>query len=406
MKNEILNISKFKRYNCGLNKNRINWNENIGLNVEVMYNKKYYTLTLICYDIITNKVTFTYLNEIQKPMFCGHFIECKFGNIFKDKILIKNKIKETPYEIDYNRCEKELKLNKETVDNLTIGTKIKIFIKCSKCKIEKPNSIVFYNIYKKHSNCQFCSGGLSYPERYFSILMSQLGESYIKTKFIWSRNREYDGYFEKYNLCIELHGNQHYDKGFNTMGGRTIEYEKYNDKYKKHLAKINNIKNYIQIDCRYSDSEYIKTNIIKSLSWLFDFNNVNWDILNKKCENSIVYDICKTWMELEEFDKNVSILSNLYDLSVDTIRIYLKRGSKLWEWCHYNPKEEVKKCAIKSNKLKRKRVICTSTGIIYSSLSEVQEKLKISISAISNCCNKKQGHNTAGGYEWEFYKTS
>lgn len=401
MKNKILNINDFIRYKNGANKGRIDWKSNIGLNVEILYGDKIYTVDII--DIIAgkSKVVFTYLGERQKPMFTGHFIDCKFGKVFSDKIFLKDKIKETNYEIDYDRCHKELNFNNQYINNITFGSDIKIYVKCSKCGIAKRSSVIFLNIYNRNSKCEYCSSGLSYPERYFSSIMRQLDEKYIKTKFNWSNNREYDCYFSQYDLCIELHGLQHYKKGFDTMGGHTVEYEKANDKYKKHMAKQNGIKNYIQIDCRNSNPNYIKNNITKSLSWLFDFSNIEWDAISRQCENSIVLDVCKMWNSLDEYNRTTTSVADMFNISVDSVRIYLKKGNEQ-NWTKYDVSVEITKSALKSNKQKRKKVRCITTGKEYNSLMEIEKELNIPCSNVSKCCNNKYGFKTAGGYVWEF----
>ena len=48
------------------------------------------------------------------------------------------------------------------------------------------------------------------------------------------------------------------------LGGRTLEEEQENDELKKSLAIKNGIKDYLVIDCRESEMEFIKSNILKS----------------------------------------------------------------------------------------------------------------------------------------------
>lgn len=41
---------------------------------------------------------------------------------------------------------------------------------------------------------------------------------------------------------------------------------------------------------------------------------------------------------------------------------------------------------------------------VFDSMKSAERKLGISNSHISACCKKKKGHNTAGGYVWEYYQ--
>lgn len=49
-----------------------------------------------------------------------------------------------------------------------------------------------------------------------------------------------------------------------------------------------------------------------------------------------------------------------------------------------------------------KPIICIETGKIYPSAAEVQRQLGFSKCNISQCCNKKYGYKTSGGYHWKF----
>ena len=66
------------------------------------------------------------------------------------------------------------------------------------------------------------------------------------------------------------------------------------------------------------------------------------------------------------------------------------------EWCtaKYNCNYGTK------NKTTSKKVVCVETGKIYNSTREIERKLCISHTCISDCCNGKQ--KTAGGYHWEY----
>ena len=64
------------------------------------------------------------------------------------------------------------------------------------------------------------------------------------------------------------------------------------------MAIDNGIKleNYITIDCRKSDLEHIKNNIINSkLNEIFDLNEVDWVKIGQDSEKSLVKQVCDYW---------------------------------------------------------------------------------------------------------------
>lgn len=158
----------------------------------------------------------------------------------------------------------------------------KVIVTCPNCGKEK--EIVINKIYNRKSISCICKSKISYPEKFMMELLDQLRVDYIKEyRPKWSNNRRYDFYFEYNNkkYIIECHGEQHYKNTFSTCGGRTLEEEQENDKYKKELAKQNNIDEYIVLDCRKSELIWIKENILKSnLNNIFNLNKIDW----LKCE--------------------------------------------------------------------------------------------------------------------------
>jgi len=72
---------------------------------------------------------------------------------------------------------------------------------------------------------------------------------------------------------------KYYKKSFETIGGRAVEEEIENDRIKKELDINNGIKeeNYIVIDCRCSDVDFINNNKLNSL---FDLSKIDWNEVN------------------------------------------------------------------------------------------------------------------------------
>ena len=114
------------------------------------------------------------------------------------------------------------------------------------------------------------------------------------------------------------------------------------------MAIDNGIKleNYITIDCRKSDLEHIKNNIINSkLNEIFDLSKINWIEIGQYSEKNLVKEVCNYWY-IHNNINNVGLttkdLEKVFKLGKTTIIRYLKKGTKLG-WCYYNPKEEMNK---------------------------------------------------------------
>ena len=129
---------------------------------------------------------------------------------------------------------------------------------------------------------------------------------------------------------------QHYDGAFDRKNGRTLEEEMYNDNFKKQLALQNGFTNetYIVIDCRYSNFEYIKNNILNSVFRnLFDLNKINWTNIIKKSEKNIVKEVCELWNTGKY--KSTLELSNDTKFCRSTIIGMLNKGTKIG-WTNYD----------------------------------------------------------------------
>ena len=223
----------------------------------------------------------------------------------------------------------------------------KVFIKCPDCGAEKYLTISL--LYNYGFSCPRCGDGISYPEKVMFNLLEQLNidfiKEYSKANSKWCNNYRYDFYFKLNNeeYIIEVHGSQHYN--YYSVFKQSLEHIQKNDLDKYSLAINNGIKpqNYIVIDCRKSELDFIKNNIINSkLNDIFDLSSVDWIKIGRDSEKSLVKEVCNYWKIYRNINnKNISsiTLSKLFKLNSTTIVKYLKTGTKLG-WCNYDSKEE------------------------------------------------------------------
>jgi hypothetical protein len=214
----------------------------------------------------------------------------------------------------------------------------KVNWKCPNCGnilYKKPINDVSY----QGLSCNYCSDGISYPEKFIMNLLKQLNVNFkYQKKFNWSYDKKYDFYVSDIGCIIEVNGEQHYHNSFifknsdhKNMG---LIYQKENDEFKKQLAIKNGIdeNHYIVIDCRESGLEWIRNSILNTnLKNFYDLSNVDWNKCHKNSLNSFIRQSCDLW---NYGIKSTTMIASILGLSQSTICEYLKQGDKI-DLCNY-----------------------------------------------------------------------
>ena len=253
---------------------------------------------------------------------------------------------------DTDRWMCDLGLSEEDAKTHTKGSNDKVKVVCPHCCNKKEMTIK--QIYNENSiGCRECGNGMTYPEKFMTNILNQLNIKFT-TQYSteWSNRKIYDFYLPKYNMIIETHGIQHYEE---SPRGRTLKEEQANDELKYELALKNNIDEYIVIDCRYSDFEWIKNSILNSeLNNMFDLSNIDWLKCEKSSLPNLIKEVCDYWNQKEDWETAQTIAdNNPWGIKAKTTIIdYLKKGTKLG-WTNYDPKEEMRRTNVIKNK-KRK----------------------------------------------------
>lgn len=274
--------------------------------------KSYHKYEMTCHNFV-NKQRCPYCNSFASHKV--HYFD-SLGFLYHDiaKMIVEDKRNNITYENTY-----EISPNSHS----------KYYFKCLECGFENTKKKYLYSIYNQVNLCERCSDNISFPEKFMCNILSQLNINFItQYKPNWSDNKKYDFYIPNLNMIIEVHGLQHYEKS--QFNKRNLHEEQENDEYKKELALINDIEKYIVIDCRYSTLKWLKENIEKELTNIFNLNNIDYENLWRKSLKSIVV---TSW---ELYNKGMSIeeISNELRKSQYTIREYLKIGRKLGK-CNY-----------------------------------------------------------------------
>ena len=224
--------------------------------------------------------------------------------------------------------------------------------RCPRCGTKINSNI--HNVSIFGLSCKKCGDGISYPEKFVFNFLQQVGNLHkdniqirsfeIQKMFDWSKNilhqniklsgnKKYDFYIPLENeIIIETHGMQHYEECLlhTYSNARTLLEEQENDILKMNLAISNGIfpQNYIQLDCRYSDMNYIKDTIMSSiLPELLNFKeeDIDWNECNCVATSSRVYEVCILWND----GVRIKDIANKMKLTDVTIRNYLRRGFEL-----------------------------------------------------------------------------
>ena len=233
-------------------------------------------------------------------------------------------------------------VNKEECRGLTHGSGKSIALMCPTCGTQKNMSL--QKLTSRGFGCINCNTLHSLPERFLSNVLKQLEIKFIhqltRATFEWCENKRYDFYIPLLSCIIETHGEQHYEsQGF---GRRSLEEEQYNDSYKMQLAIENGISNYITLDCRKSDLEWIKNSIMNSeLPKLLNFKekDVDWNnCFQKSINHSTAKQICGKWEE----GYGIKDIQELLGMDRATIRSYLKCCSDSL-LCSYTEEEAFKR---------------------------------------------------------------
>lgn len=276
----------------------------------------------------------------------------------------------------------------------TASSHTKVKVRCPDCGRIRDKKINISEIKRYNSiNCS-CKDGKSYPEKFMFSIMEQLGEDFIqqlnKSDFDWCEKYKYDFYIKKLNLIIETNGIQHYEE---TSFKITLKEQKDIDDYKRKLALSQNISDYISLDCRYSDKEYIKNSILNStLKNYFDLNNIDWNKADEFATKNLIKEVCEYYEKYKNIKLKKDIATN-FKISVDALLKYLHKGNELG-WCIYE----------KYNEKSRIRVI--DTGDIFDGIREccrefeIKYKVKLNNGCVSRTLNgKSKSHK---GYHFEY----
>lgn len=222
--------------------------------------------------------------------------------------------------------------NKEDGYKYVAGSKHKTNFTCPLCgKIQKKE---IADVSVRGFSCNNCSDSISFPNKFGRFFCSQLpiGEYDIEWQPEWVKPFFYDIHFvwKSVAYIIEWDGEQHFEE--TNAFKLTLKEIQQRDAIKEDLARKNNV-HVIRIDCRKSECEYIKNNILNSeLSLMFDLSNIDWEACNMHAQKNLVKEACRMY---EENTKNYKEIAKALHIGESTARQYIRRGI-VSGWCTYD----------------------------------------------------------------------
>ena len=332
------------------------------------YEKRFYDIYGDKFTL-ESKYTSMHDNISIKHNSCGFTFERRALNALNGKIICPcESAKDFVAEINSIAIKDpefaKLFLNKDDTYKYSCGSTQKADFICPECgKIIKNKQIL--SVYKQGLFCPVCGKKASLGERIMYQLLYMFNEKldcsfdYDKT-YNWSCSKRYDFLFKLNGITyiVETHGNQHFSST-QQFKNSTLSSQKSNDLYKYNLAIDNNIvkpDNYIIIDCRKSDVNYIKNNILNSkLNELFNLVDFDWELCFMESATPTLKRVCDAWNKgFNTYEE----LTNESHMHYQTIQKYLSQGRKLG-MCDYI-------------RVKRKKVSSDSN----SSIQATNNKLK------------------------------
>lgn len=323
-------IAYYIEVELGLNINDIwNWGKNDKLNINPYETYKYSDkkVWLYCqekdyhnYDREGDKIGYEIsCNRFSQGKRCGY---C--NSSASHKIHWKDSLAYNYPQIAKMIAIEENNLTFDDCYNIACYSNKKFYFKCNLCDSISTNKKTLSLVMRQKYSCEFCSDGISIPNKFMANILKQLNVDFItelsKSNFEWCGYYRYDFYLPKYNMIIEVNGLQHYESSGKNSSWNSLKQEQWNDLFKYKCAK-NHVDNYIVVDCRYSELEWMKENIIKELGEYFNSSNIDWKLAWEESQNSKV-------IECWKYYKNgliVKDIAKIIGISENTVYEYIRK---------------------------------------------------------------------------------
>ena len=256
--------------------------------------------------------------------------------------------------------------------------------------------------------CNFCSDGISYPEKFMANVFKQLNITF-SSQFSpkWAKPYYYDFMFKLNNIkyIVEMDGGIGHGNDKKNPWNTPEESQKI-DNIKDANAKENGFI-VIRIDCNYKRIEdrynFIKNNILSSyLSKILDFSIVDFNQCELNSIKSTISEVAEIWNNGIVGIKNIQS-KMIISKKTDTVCRYLEKACEtgLIKESYSSVKEKNHKVAMECRNFKRKdihTIKCIQTGEIFYGYMEPNAKYHAELRYYFSNKKKNKSTYTYGGY--------
>lgn len=279
---------------------------------------------------------------------------------------------------DFSKQLSSIKRNNITLEDcysISLNSNKKFFIPCLKCGNISTKRKSLYDV--NYYSCEFCSDGISIPNKWIQGLLKQLDIKYIPeySPYYFRKSQSVDIFIPSMNLIIEMDGGR---------GNHTKEYDCWRDFLNMKYGGYKTIR--VDLKDNYTHNEFIclKEQTVNSLSNIFDLSNIDWDTIWKSCQCSKLIESCEMWND----GIAIKDISLKLGINRNTVSKYLQTGNNL-NLCIYSKEEAIKRASKlkegKSNK-SSSSVICLTTKKIFHCQNDAMKEYNIPYNGISGCC--------------------
>lgn len=240
-----------------------------------------------------------------------------------------------------------------------------------------PNRLLNYGL-----SCPNCSKNITYPER-FVIEYLKIKNIPFKHQYKVGNSKrliDFKIWIDKVPYLLECHGMQHYKEQNIGMWKDAYSHSKKSDEIKRKYAKDNNII-LIELDCRYSDFNFIKEQIDNN-KYLPSIVQGEIDLICKNITYNSKYDAESI---IKDYKSGMTIkeVADKLDVSVGVVKGVLKRNN----------------IRTRTHKERQTKLVkCIKTGKVYSSAQEISEIFNISRTVVYSHLN---GERRTAGVHYE-----
>lgn len=271
------------------------------------------------------------------------------------------------YDLEYIR---KYIIDIDDAKKITQNSRKKCKFKCPNCGFEKLMPVA--NLTNQGFKCNICSNKLSYPERFITAYLELKNIKYkYQHKEKSLQNRIFDFYLYELDIYLECHGIQHYDKNNIWYNHSVLQ-----DMDKRRWGKENN-KQLVELDCRFSEFDYIKNKVNESILPKIgnsDIKRIVEKIKNNETDNVKevieLYKTCKSSYVVSEKLKinhkkvlmilkqnNVPIFSRIKKVKCLNTNHIFKSSQEAAEWCGVKNKDSIASCARGNSKYSGKHPV-------------------------------------------------